>query len=828
MLVGNYFKSAIRNLLGHKLFSVINIFGLAIGLAAVMLITMFVRDELSYDTFWDNAENIYRPQFVGSVPGMEVVKFVNMPLILRESFMRDFPQVTHATRMLQGNPSVKIGDDTFQQEIMLTDSDIIDIFSFDLVAGSFDNLFDNNNDIIVTRSVAEKYFGIEEAIGKIIPMDFDTFERDYRIRAVIEDTPPNSQLEFHVIGLLNEDDYRNNGDSGLLTNWLALSSYFYYTLEDGSDIEIINDQMPDFIDRNFIAFAGGPVEKESEAIQIKSLNIRDLHLLAEGSGEMRPKGNMTTVIIFSAVSLLILIIAGINFMNLSTARAGMRAREVSMRKVLGASRKHLIIQFLGESILLSIISLVIATLFVELTLPLYNDMIGKSLAIDYLSADLLQILGLALSIGVVAGIYPAFFLSSFRPAHILKANQSVETKSSSNLRSVLVILQFAVSIALFVSTAVVYGQMKYATDMEYGYNEENLMLVYTGNRDAVTDVTDFLLNEMKRQPNIVNATASYMMPGRGGENISSYRTADMPRDDSTIINYTGIGYDFFETYGVELLAGRYYDRDRPDDMASTDEIREGASPRGAMIINQSGLSRFGLGTPEEAIGKFLYQNVGDDEENLQREYEIIGVIPDVYFDTLKKEIRPEVFELTPENHVVFSIRFSGDPQAAVDTVRNVWMQTVPTVEFDYEHVIDRLIRQYEKEQGEMTMFATFSALAIFIACLGLFGLASFTAERRTKEIGIRKVFGAEIVQIIRLLLWQFSKPVLIANLIAWPVAYLAMSGWLENFAYRIGDMAIIALCLLAGLSALLIAWATVAGNSYSVARQNPIKALRYE
>ncbi|MCC3859908.1 ABC transporter permease [Pseudemcibacter aquimaris] len=824
MLLTNYFKSAYRNLLGHKLFSLINIMGLAIGLAAVMLITLFVRDELSYDTFWANADNIYRPQFEATVPGMETVNFVMMPAIMRDSFMKDFPQVTHAARLMRRTPNIKFGNTYFQDNFILTDKEIIDIFDFNVVAGSLDNALTKTTDVIINETLAEKYFGNDNPIGKIIPADFELYERDYEVVAVIEDTPENSMVDFQMIGLVNPDDWT---ETQTFTNWISLSNQFYFSVTDGTDISVINDQLPAFVERNFIALQNVKDKKISEMIFLEAVNIKDIHLKATGVGEWKPKGNMTMVIIFASVSVLILIIAAINFMNLSTARASLRAKEVSLRKVLGASRKNLIIQFLGESLMITFIALFIALLVVEVSLPTYNEIINKSLDINYISVDILELLGFAVLIGLTAGVYPAFFLSNFRPAHILRANKSSESKASSSLRSILVIFQFTISITLFVSTAVVYGQMQYAKNIEFGYDEENMLMVYGGWRDEVSQKRELLITEFERLPNVTSVTTSFLRPGREGANITGYRTADMDVNDSTVINNTMIGYGFFETYGVKLLAGREYNQDRPDAIADDDDIKNGASAHGAVMINEAGLGRYGFSSPEEAVGEYLYQDIGDDG-NFQREFEIIGVIPNVYFDSLKYEIKPEVFQLSVERFGTFSIRFTGDPVSIVDDVRNIWNQELQTVEFEYEHVIDSLAGQYEKEEGEMTMFATFSGLAIFIACLGLFGLASFTAERRTKEIGIRKVMGASDIQIVKMLIFQFSKPVIIANIIAWPVAYLAMSRWLESFVYRIDDMIIIALCLFAGLTALLIAWATVAGNSYSVAKENPIKALRYE
>jgi putative ABC transport system permease protein len=323
MLLGNYITSAIRNLLGHKLFSFINIFGLAIGLAAVMLITLFVRDELSYDGFWEKSDRIYRLHFTGAVPGMDVVKFVSMPAIMRDAFMKDFPQTEHSTRILRQLPTVNNNNNFYQEDVMMVDADINDIFNFKVISGDLNSALSNTTDLVISESIAKKYFGEENPIGKILPINFESFEHDYRVAAVIEDLPENSMLEIKMMVLFNESDWQG---TGMMENWLALSSQFYFTLPEGANIDELNNQMPDFIDRNFIAFKGGAVDKESDVISINALNIKDLHLKTEAEGDFRPKGSMSTVIIFSAVSVLILIIASINFMNLSTARASLRAK----------------------------------------------------------------------------------------------------------------------------------------------------------------------------------------------------------------------------------------------------------------------------------------------------------------------------------------------------------------------------------------------------------------------------------------------------------------------------------------------------------------------
>ncbi|MCC3859887.1 ABC transporter permease [Pseudemcibacter aquimaris] len=827
MLVTNYIKSAWRNILRHKLFSIINIMGLAIGLAAVMLIALYVRYETSYDSFWKNADNIYRPHTSYDLEGMDTVSFARMASIQRSFLLKDFPEIEKVTRIMPPfpTPTLSLNNEVYEENVVLVDPEIIDIFDFTVIAGNIENSLKQNNHIILSTTLAKKHFGDDDPIGKTLSMDFNIFSRDYIVGAVIDDVPQNSMLDFTAMALLDENDF---GDHPILTNDLWPSSFTYFMTGPSFDIDEFNSKLPEYIDRNFTIRLGVSDNKKSDVITIEALPLKDLHFKSYGEFETKPRNDINTIYIYIAVSFLILLIASINFMNLSTARATLRAKEIGLRKLVGAAKRKLVVQFLSESVVYAFTALLIGLVLVEVSIPFYADIIKLPLTLEYDSYELLGLLILPLIVGLLAGIYPAFILSGLRPASMLKSNQSTTDRSSNKFRNILVIIQFTISTVLFVSTAVIYYQLEHLYSKDLGFNKENLLILPVNNRDTITANKDSLINTLKALPNVESVTTAGFTLASEGSGAAPYYTEQMDAENAKVISYKNVGYDFFKTYDIPIIAGRTYDPARKDMRPTREAIRNGDGYVSSIIVNRSALRNLNLGSPEDAIGTVIYEPFGEADEGLTFQREIIGVIDDLNLNTLKLESQPETYDLNQSYIESITIRFTDSPFNITSDVQKVWENVIPGVPFKYDHVIDKLINQYLAEKGQMTMFAAFSGLAIFIACLGLFGLASFTAERRTKEIGIRKVFGAEVFQIVRMLVFQFSKPVLIANIIAWPIAYLAMSRWLESFVYRIDDMVIIALCLLAGLTALLIAWATVAGNSYAVARKNPIKALRYE
>ncbi|GHB63940.1 ABC transporter permease [Psychrosphaera saromensis] len=827
MLIYNYLLSGWRNINHNKLFSSINILGLAIGLAAVTLITLFVRSELSYDTFWKNADTLHRSHIVFKIPGRDPFKAVSAPGPLIHALKKDYPQVTQASRVANISPAIMVGAETFIQQVSLVDKDFLTMFDLTSLSGDLTNALNDPHSLILTKELAVKYFGQEDPIGKTLSLDYDYFKRDYKITAVIENSVSNTQLPIKALALIDENDWTDR--TSLFAQWFSVNAQLYFQTKNPSDLDHINATFDDFSNRNFPKLPiGGADAKASDFIELSAMNIKDLHLHAVGSGEMTERGNATRVFIFSAIAVLILIIAIINFMNLSTARASQRAKEVSLRKVMGASRSNLIFQFLGESVLVTFIALAISIGLVELALPFYNEVLNKELAINYASTDMLQITGLALIVGILGGLYPAFVLSNFRPATVLKANKSAESSASVKLRAILVVMQFAVSIGLFISTAVVYSQMQYAEKMNPGFNKDNMLLVHRIGLDVVSEKLDMLVKEISKTPQVTAVTWSNETPGNTNENNTMLRLPGMSKDDALLMGQRGVGYDFFATYEIKVLAGRTYQKERNDTPLATAQIREGASRKSSIVINSSAARRLGFNSASDAIGQSIFTSRGNPNENLEAELEVVGVVDDVHFDSLRATIRPEIYNLNATWGQTLSVRFNGNPDTLKTNVEAIWGNAIANIPFRYSFLRQDVADMYKTEQGQAKMFAAFSGLAIFIACLGLYGLANFTATRRTKEIGIRKVMGASVFDIVKLLLWQFSKPVFIANLIAWPIAYWAMSDWLELFVYRIDNSYILLLSAIAGIGALLIAWITVATNSISVAKANPIKALRHE
>ena len=826
MLLGNYLIAGWRNLVRHKLFSVINILGLAIGLAAVIMIMLFVRDELNYDQFWSNSDSIYRVHSVFSVPGRDLVKTVKTPGPLIHALKNQFPQINSIARVYMQRPTVQIGIDSYIDNIALVDPGFVDIFDLEVISGDLLSGKQDTSSLVLNQTMAKKYFGDSNPIGEVLTLAMYGVVRDYKVIAVIKDIPSNSQVNIEAFAYLDEADWSEN--SWLFTYWYQVFCQLYFTLNTASDIGSINEQMDDFVNAKL---PPSPVEgmKMSEHMSLRAMPIKDLHLKAVGFGEMRERGSTAVVITFTIVAALILAIASINFMNLSTARSNQRAREISLRKVFGASRLQLILQFLGESILITIIAMVFSLLFVELALPTYNEVLNKHLMVNYLSGDFFTLLGFTLCIGILAGLYPALILSGFKPSRVLKANKSMETSASTKLRSVLVILQFSVSISLFITTGVIYSQMNYARNIDLGYTKENMLMIKNIGEEMAADQQVTFLEELRRHPQVADITRFYQPVDRRGGNNILVRIDSAEALDPVVISVQSVGYDFFKTYQIPVLHGRAYDEQRSDVSPTVAEVLKGSTAVGKIMINQAAVRRLGFTSEEDAIGNMIYHRVAPPDTT-EAAMEIIGIVPDVLFESLRGGALPELYFLNtiPKGFNTLSLRFTGDPIIFLEDAENLWKSLIPGVPFSYQFVDEAVALQYEAESGQATIFAVFASLAIIVACLGLYGLAGFTAERRTKEVGIRKILGAKVSDIIWLMLWQFCILVIIANLIAWPISFYYASSWLEGFSERISTGEIFVLSIIAAIASLLIASLTVLTNTLKVARSNPANALRYE
>ena len=832
-MLKNYISVALRNLINHKLYSVINIVGLAVGLAACVLIMLFVRDEQSYDTQWADAGRIHQLNTDFHFPGSTPAISGRVSGRAKEALEAYFPQdIEHVVRFNKMRTVMRRGESVFSEIIHWTDAEVLDVFDLVPVAGDLQAALHDNASLAINQSFAAKHFGTRNPIGEVLTVTVYDLQRDYRVAAVFEDLPHNTTLEFQALAMIDEVDFA--GQSWEFGDWFSANGWSYVKLKAGVDTARINEQLKTFVDANIDVpswLSTTANVKASDYLGYIAQPLQEVQLDAVGQALMKPVGDAVKIVAFSSIAGLILLVACINFINLSTAKATQRAREVALRKVMGAGRAQLVVQFLGESLLLVTVALLLGLVLVELTLPSFGAFFGKTLVLDYMAGGtIFAFLGAIIAIGVLAGGYPALVLSGFLPARVLKANKSAETVGSSRLRYSLVVFQFAISIGLIVVTGVIYGQMYYATNMDLGYNKDNLLTVLNvGSKDAAP-IRQRFQDEVAKISGVTNVSAtlswsagnagisrSVRIPGGDGENIS--------------LSLQEIDHQFIDTYQVEVLAGRNYDRSRSTDgTPSYDAANKGALLEGSIIVNELALAKLGYGTPEEAIGRAIRYDVARDADGnlVSADLRIIGVISDMLFHQPRGEREAEAYYLVENNVRSVAVRFEGDPQQLVARMEAIWRQMAPSVPFQYEFSSEVVAAQFLTERHLATLLGTFALLAIAIACLGLYGLASFTAERRTKEIGIRKILGATVRDIVQLLVWQFSKPVLLANLIAWPIAAWAMMRWLETFPYRMDFWYLLPLCVFAGITTLAVAWATVGGNAAKVARANPINALRYE
>ncbi len=819
----NYLTVALRNIAKHRLYSFINIAGLAVGLASAILILLLVRDELSYDTWIPGTDNLYRAEVSFHAPGRDQFDLAPAMFPLGPGMQSEIPQVQAATRIGGQKSAVRYGDKNFFEDVQIADPNLFQVIQLPLVKGDPAQVLKDPNSAVISESIARKYFGDADPIGKVVQLDAGP---TVQITGVMKDLPTNTHLEVSFIIPITSKAARNVEDEMKRPRWTSANWYTYVRVAPGTDPKVLTDGMARLFRKNVNPKDFGLSQDVSELIKPMVIRFTDIHLGSNVQAEMKPNSDWTTVYGFAAIAGLILLIACINFMNLATARAMQRSREVSLRKVVGADRSQLIVQFLGESILLSVLALVLALAFVEIVLPYFAQFLDRDLSLNYFADwDVsVGVLALAVLAGILGGLYPAFIISGFRPALVLKANRSGQS-GSGWLRSGLVVMQFAISIGLGIATAVVYGQTMYARNLELGFARDNTLILTGIGRDQVLPTRESMRAELISNPNIAAVSGSNEEPFGGNENNDLIWSPASPGDSILIREHT-IEPDYFTAYNVPLVAGRYLDRNRGEDMIDVKENDEVAPDNRSIVINVSAVKRLGFKSPQDAVGQVVRQGTGPDGK-IKVSRTIVGVVADANFDSLRSPVLPVVFSWNPHGLNYYNIRVKpGHMAEAHEFVERTWNKFIPSLPVRLAFLDENYEKQFAADEKRGEMFAAFAGIAIFIACLGLFGLASFTAERRTKEIGIRKVFGASVTNIVKMLVWQFSIPVLIANLIAWPIAWYYLNDWLEHFAYRI-DLSPLYF-IGAALVALAIAWGTVSAQAVRAARSRPVNALRYE
>ena len=708
-----------------------------------------------------------------------------------------------------------MGDRRFFETIVTVDENFFDFFALEFVEGDPRSALQDINSIVLSETAARKYFGGSPALGQRLTADYET---EMLVTGVIRDLPETTHLEFDGMRLFNPAAY---GDA--VGSWRNLNFLTYIRLREGASIEAVEAALPALVRSHVPSDLAESLQVASdELFQFRPLRLSDIHF--QSWGGMRENGNLTAIYAFAGIALLILLIAAINFVNLSTAKASGRAREVAMRKVLGARRKDLIKQFLGEAVGTSLVACLLALVLVELAMPFYNQALSRLLEADIASSPMMLAgaLLLTLVVGLGAGVHPAFVLSGFRPARVLKSGQSRTDKSTSRLRFLLVTVQFAISIGLIVSTAVLLAQTRYARSFDGGFTKDNMLILRNLDNPHVAPLAAPLLRALKAHPDVISTARSMAVPGDDEINIMDIEHPALSTDGPTYLNTVAIDYGFLQTFGVRPLAGRLFDPARRSE-ARRDEGAEEDSLTPSMVINLATTKLLGFANPEDAIGQVFYGE--DDDQRVV--WTIIGVVPDVQMYSVHQKIEPTGFMVDYDNLGTVAVNFkTNDLKRFTAEIDRIWADIIAAAPIEREFLSDNLDALYAEEEAQALLLGIFAVLAVIVSCLGLLGLAAFAADRSTKEIGIRKTFGASVPQIIRRMAWQFSKPVLVANLIAWPAAWYFLSGWLEDYAYRI-DLSPTYFAL-AGGGALLIAWLTVAAHTTRVARSNPIKALRYE
>lgn len=811
-MIKNYLRSAWRNIARHKFISFINISGLTIGITCCLLILLYIINELSYDKFNTNADRTYRvTRIFYSKDGSENLHLSSIAPPFGPLLKVAFPDIEKVTRVLPNGTTVfRYKDKLFnEQNGFFADENFFNVFSVNITEGDKKTALNDPYTVIITPEIARKYFGNEDPINKTVILD--NTKHEFKVTGVFEPFPSNSHMHPNMLMSFNTlKDSIIYGEKQLETNYGNNSFYTYLLLPKNYNSKMISGQLNNFLDK-YVHMPGMPPNvKTSQATKLTMQKLTDIHLKSHLDDEIEPEGSITRVYIFSIIAVFILLIACINYMNLSTARSTLRAKEIGVRKVIGAQRKEIIRQFLGESVLVTWLALILAMVLTWLLLPYINSLAHLNLAFSSLFRwdILIGILCLPFFIGLLSGIYPAIFMSSFKPVQVLKGVLKVGSGGIS-FRKVLVVVQFSISIILIVATTVVFQQLSYIENKSLGFNKDHILVTaYSG---TLTKQFESFKQELLKNPAIKSVGRSSRIPSgrllddQGAQVIEGGKSVPTNIE----LKYITTDFGFMGTYGMKLAAGRNFSKDYITDTAS-------------YVINETAVQQLGWKTAQNAIGKDMtYGNTKG---------KVIGVVHDFHFESLHQAIIPMIFLLPPPSSSYYnniSIKVNGNNvQSAINTMRDTWHQYVPTVPFDYTFLDDRFHKLYDAEQQESKLFTIFSCLAIFIACLGLFGLSAFTISQRVKEIGVRKVLGASVPQIVVELSKDFMTLVIIAALLALPLAGWLMHNWLKNFASRI-DLSVWVF-LGAGIMAFIIAFVTISMQTVKAANVNPVKSLRSE
>jgi putative ABC transport system permease protein len=800
-MFSNYFKVALRNILKYRFFSAINVVGMTIGLTACLLITLYVVDELSFDRFHEHADRIYQVGFHGRIGGQDI-RGANTGAPIAAALVADIPEVESATRIAFALKSaVKFEDKSFAEDkIFFADSNFFEFFSFKLLEGDPKTVLKDINTVVITSKMANKYFGNEPALGKLLAIGDDN--KIYKVTGISE-TPGNSHFLYNMLISSESSDRMKQ------TAWSDNFMYTYYLLRKDASVDQVNAKFETLVEKyvgpeieKFMGVTFKQMKERGEAYGYYSTRLTDIHLRSTSQGDIEPGGNITYVYFFGGIGLFILLIACINFMNLSTARSAGRAKEVGLRKTVGSLRSQLILQFLSESTLYSLAAVILSIVACYSLLPFFNMLSGKTLGMGLFGTPwfIVGIIVLVLFVGFVAGSYPAFYLTSFSAVEVLKGKVRAGMKSK-GVRSSLVIFQFALSIFLIIFTAVVYQQIRFMQAKDIGIDKNNVLVIK--NTDRLGNNKESFRDALAQQSGVVKT--SYTNNAFPGTNRTTIFKGASSEQDHFVSVYNA-DYDHQDLMKFELKEGRYFSKDFPSDSS-------------AIVLNEAAVSEFNLTDALASEVSF------SDNNGLFRKYKIIGVMKDFNFESFKRQVHPLAIVLS-KNARTLLVRYEGNPSQTIQNVERLWKAQANNEPLEYEFLDDRFDKLFRAEQRMGVIFSVFAGLAIFVACLGLFALSAFTSEQRTKEIGIRKAMGATSFSLILLLSREFTRLVIIAFIPAALLGWYVSHSWLQDFAYRVEINPL--LLVLTGVVAIVIAWLTVSFQSMKAAASDPIVSLRYE
>lgn len=806
-MLKNYLKIAWRNLTKYKFTSFINLFGLTVGLACCLLIVTYIINETSYDKYHPYADRTYR--FSRTFHNDEGVQSLHLGAIappFAPLLKTEYPEIEKMTRLLSNGNTAFVYDDKkfYENKVFFADDELTDVFKIDVLKGNAKKALEQPFTIMITDEIAKKYFGNEDPMNKLVKLDNNL---PCKVGGVYKPFPSNTHIHADVLISFNTlKDSAIYGEKNLQTNWGNNSFLTYAVLAKNADPKKLESKFPAFIDKYF-HFPDEPAGfKGSKYTHLYLTPLTDIHLKSHLDYEVEENGDIKRIYIFSIIALFILLIACINYMNLSTARSVLRAKEIGIRKTVGAEKKEIIFQFLAESVLVSWMAIILAFLITVIMLPYLNELSGLKLSAASLFKwyIIVPLLITPFVVGLLSGFYPALFMSSFNPSKVLKGVFRIGGNIS--LRKALVVAQFAVSIILIISTAIVFKQLRYMQQKSLGLDKDHVITMF--NTAAFGTQFESFRNELLQNKDVKDVTRSSRIPsGRllDAQNVA-IPTADTVKPLQIDLKYVAVDYHFIPTYGMKMLAGRNYSNDYKTDSSS-------------FIINESAVKALGWKSPSDAVNKQLVYG--------GQKGSIIGVVKDSHFESLHQRIPAMLFLVNPGNFGRISIKLSGNNLASsLASVENTWKKFLPETPYVSTFVDESFAKLYESEQRQKLIFTTFACIAIFIACLGLFGLSAFTISQRVKEIGIRKVLGADTSTIVTLLSKDFLKLVGVAAIIAFPIAWYAMHKWLDDFAYRINIP--VWIFIVSGFVAAIIAFLTISFQAVKAATANPVKNLRTE